>query len=402
MRFDRAPFRASFYGVRRAVLLLLVAACGSKEPPKVEERASPEPAPRRMIEPPKKDIRALPPHAIAPTGVGPYKLGMPMAQILSTLPSGPRIALLQIQGVLDYSVARDEGLVVGGERQGEASFIAVVKVGIARTTDGIGVGAETAALAKSLGPTEDDGTIARDPRLWVGQGLPAMRFVTSGGRVVAMLLAAQARTAPRDDGAPRDEGPPCVRKPPPSDALVGIVPIPASARGACLDGADAVVAIGDLVAVLSSSEGKVRRVASLELAGLRWVAPIRGAGGRDELVAVSQRATTDERAFVVTALAVEGGRLVKLGEIEAYRLSETSAAWIGASLTDLDLYLEVSRQGGDLTIGGLLINSAGGTPVDVAPLLPVTLRTRRLDPDRDRARPDAGAAAPDAGTDGGP
>ena len=378
-------------------MLIALAACGNRDSPAPEQR---EPPPRRVIEPPKRDVRALPPHAIAATGVGPYKLGMPMAQILSTLPSGPRIALLQIPGVLDYSVVRDEGLVVGGERQGAASFIAVLKVGIARTTDGIGVGAEVAALKRSLGPADPDDTVARDPRLWVGAGLSGARFVLGAGRVTTLMLAAPRPPPPSeiDAGA---VPPPCPRKPPPADALV-IVSIPTSASGACLDGANAVVAIGDLVVVLSETDGKVRRVASLELPGLRWVAPIRVAPGRDELVAVSHRSTDDSLTVTVTALAVESGRLVRIGEIAAYTVTKTSAAWIGAALADVDLYVEIARQGGDdLAVGGILVNSSGGGPIDVAPLLPVTFRTSRRVADA-RPRLDAGADGPDAGLDAGP
>jgi hypothetical protein len=188
---------------------------------------------------------------------------------------------------------------------------------------------------------------------------------------------------------------------PPADALVGIVPMATSVHGACLDGADAVVAVGETVAVLSQKDGKVRSIASLALPGLRWVAPLRMAPGRDELIAVSQRADDDGRTVTVTALAVEGGRLIKIGEVDAYQLSETSAAWIGATLADIDLYVEVARQGGDdLVVSGILVNSPGGQPLDVAPLLPVTFRTsRRAVDERDRTRLDAGAAT---AADGGP
>jgi len=383
--------------VRWSILLVVLVACGSKDTPAPEER---EPPPRRVIEPSKRDIRALPPHAISATGVGPYKLGMSMSQILATLPSGPRIALLQIPGVLDYSVVRDEGLVVGGERQGDASFIAVLKRGLARTPDGIGVGADVPALVKSLGPAESDDSIARDPRLWVGHALPGVRFVLSGGRVTTLALT----TPQLPPSSAIDVGAvpvPCVRKAPPTDALVGIVPIPTSVRGACLDGADAVVAIGDIVALLSSSDGRMRRIATFAVPGLRWVAPLRLSAVRDELVAVSQRSTDDERVITVTALAVEGGRLIKIGEVEAYQLTDTSLSWIGANLGDVDLYVEITRRAGDdLAVSGLLVNSPGGQPVDVAPLLPVTFRTSHRVPEIEHApsRLDAGAdaALPDA------
>lgn len=377
--------------MRRFVVAIVVAAgCGeSGDRPLPVER---EPA-RRVIEPPQRDIRALPPHAISAEGVGPYKLGMPMAKILSSLPSGPRIALLQIPGVLDYSVVRDDGLVVGGERQGDTSFIAVLRPGIARNADGVGVGATAAALAKSLGPPDADPTIARDPHVWVGRGLPGARFLLGGDRVAAAVLAAPRAAVEVDTGTTA-----CARSTPPADALVGIGPAPAALRGACLDGADAVMAVGDLIAVVTTAEEKPRRVAQLEVPGLRWVAPLRTNPGRDVLVAVSQRGRADGRTMVVTALAVEGGRLVKIGETDAYTLTETSAAWIGATLADVELYLEVAREDtDDLLIGGVLVHGAAGQPATVAPLQPVTLRTSRRVADADRERAPKDAGVPDAG-----
>lgn len=345
-----------------------------------------EAPPRRVIEPPRGDVRALPPHAITADGIGPYKLSMSMAQIVSALPSGPRIALMQIPGVVDLSLVRDAGLIIGGKQQGAASFVAVVRPAIARTADGIGVGTDASTLARTLGPAVVDERIARDPALWVGAALPGARAVLYADRIGALVLTPPPPVDPRDATCARPKLP---------DAMPGLPP---TARPACLDGADAIAASGGQVLALATTDGKLRRLAAIDLPGLRWAAPIRATAERDEIIAVSERTGDDARAIVVTALALEGGRLVKLAEVDAYSLSTTSAAWIGATLTDLDLRLEVARSGDDLTIGGLLIRSGPVGVLDVAQLVAVPLRINRR---TERTRTDGGVAPElvDAGTD---
>ena len=365
--------------LRLAALAALVAGCSGDHAPTPQH----QPPPRRVIEPPCGDLRALPPHAITAEGVGPFKLAMKMAAVGASLPA-TRTAILQIPGVVDHAVVRDAGLIIGGARDGAATFVAVIRVAVARTADGIGVGADRAALVRSLGPELADPALARDPGLWVGQGLPGARFVLYTDRVGAVVVMAPP-TAPIHDG--------CVRPELPAD-LAGL---PATARAACLDGAQAVAAVGEQVVTLAVVDGKVRRGATADVPGLRWAAPLRAADGRDEVVAVAERTTPDGRTVVVEVLGLDGGRLVRLADLDAYRLSETSAAWIGARLADLDVRLEIARDGDDLTIGGLLIHGGTTAVVDVAPLAPVPLRiNRRTADDHDRGHLDAGVDA-DAG-----
>lgn len=361
--------------LRAALALVGLVACGSDKAPTPERREAPT---RRVIEPPHGDVRALPPHAITAEGVGPFKLSMAMSEIAASLPPGSRMSLLQIPGVVDHSVLRDAGLIIGGERTGATSYIAVIRVAIARTGDGIGVGTDRAALERALGPSVSEPQAARDPGLWIGAGLPGARFVLYADRVGALLLTAPAARAPLpDDGCARPD-------------LAGVVGLPPTARAACLDGAGAIAAVGEQVVALAIADGKVRRVAAADAPGLRWVAPLRGPAGLDEVVAVSERVSADGRTAVVQVLALEGGRLNRLGEVDAFRLSETSAGWIGARLADLEVRLEVTRTGDELTIGGLLIHGGTTAVIDVAPLSPVPLRLNRRAPDRGRL--DAGLA----------
>lgn len=383
----------------------LVVACGGGKdaaPRRVDGGAPP---PRRVIEPPRRDVRALPPHAIAAGGVGPYKLRTPLAEIMKSLPSGPRMALLQIPGVVDYGAARDDGLLIGGERQGDVSFIAVLREGIARTAGGIGVGAASAALEASLGPALERPNVARDPDLWIGAQLPGARFVLVGDRVLGVVLsppgAPPAGRSAADPGVVRDDAVPaassstCARAPVTSESFAGLVPGNPPFRAGCFGSADGVAVNGNLIilAARATAEGRPRRIATVEVRGLRWAAPVRVDGERDEVIAVGEHRSPTARSYSVVAIRVDGTRVTKVAEAEVYRLDDQSAAWMGASLDDLALRIEVVSNGDTLTVGGLLVHAPPGQARTLAPLLEVTVRRRRTtgetpEVDRDRGRRD--------------
>lgn len=399
---------------------IAIAACSGRDatPP---ARYDGGPPPRRVIGAPPRPVRALPPHAIGAEGVGPYKLGVPMAQILSSLPSGPRMAVLQIPGVLDYNIVRDEGLVIGGERQGVASFIGIVRAAIARTAeDGVAVGAAVKALTEALGPPASDPAIARSPALWVGAKLPNARFVIIDGRVAGVLLTVQAAAAsgiaaPVAPAAPApdaDAGVPAARCE--RSAAEGFEGLPSGVQfvPACLGGADAVGVSDDMIVVAARAArgAPARRIATLEIRGLVWAAPVEVDRGRDEIVAVAENRGDEGRTFSVIALRLEGTRLVRVAEDVAYRLDETRAAWIGAALSDLALHLEVADDGDAFAVGGVLVHNSFGGVRELAPLLPVTIRRRgriaevdkgRLEGGSDAGVTAGGGAGPGSGQDGG-
>ena len=392
--------------LRVTLLLATLAACSGREPTPAT-RFDAGPPPRRVIGAPPRQVRALPPHAIGVEGVGPYKLGVPMSQILSTLPSGPRMALLQIAGVLDYTVVRDEGLLVGGERQGAASFIAVVRQEIARTEDGVGVGATVSALEAGVGPALMSPGIARDPSLWVGARLPGARFVVNGGKVTGVLLTSPAELPSATAAPPVQIVDPAagVAAPPRCDrtaaAAIDFAGVAAGVRfvPACLGGADGVGNAGETVVVASrpAQDTRARRVAATEIRGLRWAAPIELDRGRDEIVAVAESRDDDVRVFTVIALRLEGTRLVRVAESEVYRLDEQRAAWIGASLGELSLHLEIKTDGDELVVGGVLAHGGPTGVRELAPLLPVTVRRRGRPSEGERPRVETEPVAADAG-----
>ena len=383
-------------GARAAWALALLAttagACDdSPSPPRPPEQPA-----RRVIEPPRRDIRALPPHVIAAGGVGPYKLGVAMERILSALPSGPRLTVLQIPSVLDVRIGRDDGLVVGGERQGPSSFVAVLREGFARTADGIGVGARRDDVVKALGPAAREPMMARDPALWVGSRLPGARLLFDGDRVIAVLLAAEPPTS--EATAAR-----CAL--PGASASYEGVSASAKFAPACLGLADGYAVVGEQLVIAASAQADrpARKIASAQVPGLRWVAPVRGEGERDDLIAVAEQTRDRQRILTVVALRPDGAKLVPVASVEAYRLTDAGLALIGANLAEVALALEVGGDGDLLTLGGVFIHREAGAVEVVAPLVPVTVRrTRRVVEERPEekldARADARSATPhDAG-----
>ncbi len=392
----RPPGPGAVAVVAAVVLVAAVGGCDDHDAGK--PRVADQPA-RRVIEPPRRDVRALPPHVIAAGGVGPYKLGVAMERILSALPSGPRLTVLQIPAVLDVRIGRDDGLIVGGERQGAASFVAVLREGFARTADGIGVGATRDAVIAALGPTHLDPLIARDPALWVGTKLAGARFLFDGGQVVAVLLsAASTRAGERPAARCTLVG---------DDARYDTL-APATARfvPACLGLADGYAVIGEQLVIASSAQADrpARKVASALVPGLRWVAPIRGDGDRDDLIAVGEQVRDRQRVVTVVALRPDGNHLLPVASVEAYRLTDAGLALIGAGVADVDLALEIESEGDVLTVGGVFVHRTAGTVRVVAPLVPVTIRrTRRVGDERVDERSDERPDDRPARTvDGGP
>ena len=182
------------------ILAVLVAAgCDSDDRAKAMVRVEPQQPPRRVIAPPTGTVRSLPPHAIRADGVGPYRLGTSLAELLDQLPSGPRVAQFNVPGVVhrDLLRAEDDAILIGGEPQGKASFVAVVRDEIARTESNLHVGSTRDEVVRALGPAVDDPDLARDPRIVVPASMRNLHVVIEGDRVVALVVTAdkQAGTA---------------------------------------------------------------------------------------------------------------------------------------------------------------------------------------------------------------
>lgn len=343
------------------VLLLAAAACERREPAQVT-------AERQLrVNAPSQGVRALPPHAIRPDGVGPYRLGVPLEQLGTQVPSGAQNAQVDIPRVVQLNVlhAEDDAILVGALAPvGRSSFVSVVRGDIARTASGIRVGSTLDELARALGGRAVELDRARDPRIVVPAAMPELRALVPNGDRIAGMVVAPAEPVAKLVSA-------CTR--PDSDAIAAVAvrvnagagdPQPGEPMklGACLTGVpDVLVVQGGELSVHTLDTNRTITVARVP--NLVWGAAVRNPDGRDDVVAVSRMDDAQSRTWFVHAYRIDSGaRIVKLVDgAPVYQLTATNARWLGTELADLDLALEVTSRSDAFEVGGLLIARRGGT-----------------------------------------
>jgi hypothetical protein len=288
------------------------------------------------------------------------------------LPSGPRIAQLDIPQVIRRSILRaeDNTILIGGEPQGRVSFVAVIAPEIARTESGIHVSSTRDEITKALGPPVDDPERVHDPRLLVPTGLRNARFVMDGDRSTAIVVVAgesdQRTPVTRDAGVPDI----CPRPTPDPDK--------SHAFGACLTASGNLVQY-DADSILVAGEGD--KPLAAHVPGLVFAAPLRNPlDSKDEVVAIARADESSSKTWSLYVFRIEAGRLVRVGEPAAlYTLTSSNARWIGADLHELDLLVEVTSHPDSIEVGGLLTStiSASGKLRDIATVLPTVVPRRR-------------------------
>lgn len=324
--------------------------------------------PRRVIEPPVGVVRALPPHLIRPNSVGPYKLGEKLSELLEQLPSGPRMVLFELPGLLHRSLIRaeDAAVLIGGEPQGTANFVAVVGSEVARTESNIHVGSTRAELISALGPLVEELDRAHDPRLVIPSGLKNARVTLSGSldddRINAIAILAEPSAAalpPVKDDCPRP-------------VAVG------KAVGACLTGAGELVELSDNEITIRLPDSEKPLFVFKAPPNARFVAPLRTFEGRDELVVVTRSAEEQLRSWSMVAFRFENGkRAYSVEPTPLYTVSSANARWIGAEVNEVDLYLELVNRGDAIEVGGLLTTRPGTGPTrDVVVISTVSVPRR--------------------------
>ena len=355
------------------IAAIALGACGSHDEPAPAPQRDPA-RQKRVIEPPTGKVRPLPPHAIRGDGVGPYKLGTSLADVLDQLPSGPRIATLDIPGVVHASILRaeDDAILIGGEPLGKASFVAVVGGEVARTESGLHVGSTRDEVVRSLGAPVDEPDRARDPRVIEPNQLRDARVILDGDRVISIVLVAQDHVASTATST-------CTR-PTADDHRIGTCMTPTG---------ELVTADSDEIVVRPVETDKpiVRPIKNLVFA-----APVRASDSRDDLVAIARSDDGQQRVWTLYAMRLEGARLVPVADpTPVYQLSAANARWIGAELRDLDLYLEVTSHADTFEVGGLLTTRIGDRLRDVVVISPVSVPRHRVRPPVPEAS-DAGVA----------
>jgi hypothetical protein len=314
--------------------------------------------PRRVIEPPSGAVHALPPHAIRADGVGPYRLGESLDSMMSALPSGPRLSVLDVRGVVRASIVRteDDGVLLGGEPMMGASFAAVIAPKIARTEQGIEVGSSETKLLEAMGARAQERQVS-DPRLFRFAGARGMTFVVEGEEVLAIVVGAEVDGS--DSGglacglrAGRKDVPPCL--------LAG----------------DAVTISGDGVVLgPPGAPERHRRAAPVPLPGLLFAGvPV---DNERDLIAVRVDELGGAKRWLITVLRNEGGKLVRVAEEPLFSLTAESASLLGAALSDVDLLVRVDTRADSYVASGLLVTRTGKRLRVAVPLSPASVLRRR-------------------------
>lgn len=366
--------------IRSFVVLALVAqgaGCSDRGTPQLRREP---PRPRRVVEPPSRGVRALPPHAIRADGVGPYKLGALAADLLDQLPSGPRITQFTLPGIVHRDMLRgeDDAILIGTEPQGRATFVAVVRGEIARTEAGIQVGSSRDELSQALGPPVDDPERARDPRIVIPTKLDNAHIVVDGNRIAAIVLVPASEhinAAPVEvkDGRDGKDGKDakehaCTR--PPGDREHNVF-------GACLTQAGELLRAGDGEIALLGKDGE-KVVTSVRAPGLVFAAALRNpADGRDDVVAIVESTHEESQSWSLIAYRLAEGKLLRvIGPVQLYSLTAAHARWIGAELRDLDLLAELTAKSDAIEVGGLLASRGGTSIRDIVVISPVQVPRR--------------------------
>ncbi len=378
---------------------------------------------RKVVNTPRGEVRAYPPHAIRSGGVGPYLLDAPLSDVLHALPEGPRVELLQIGRLADWRIVRAEGgKILIGSRDSQVGFIAVLAPEVARIEGGLEVGASGAQLLAALGPAAADDT-ARDRLVYRFAALPGVSFFTDApigtpaeqAKVTAVLVARDAPAgAPSraachgPDGAPAGADIIAAVKP---RAALPSLPYARQPRVTfgCFTGAarEALVAGEGELWLVALEPAKPRRLASLSVPGADFTAAPGGdsavpfdvdGDGRDEVLLVLHRRSPEERAVEIRAHRWENGRLSQTLAERPFVIDRALAAVAGVTPSQIDLSIAVARgDGGEPAVAGYYIARKAGAISELVPLRPVPLRL----PKRGGAAavPDAGPAAapPDAG-----
>lgn len=356
-------------------------ACERREPQQVATER------QLRVNAPPQGVRALPPHAIRSDGVGPYRLGVPLEQLGTQVPSGAQNAQVDIPRVAHLNVlhAEDDAILVGAAAPaGRATFVSVVRGDIARTASGIRVGSTRDELVRALGAPAADPDRARDPRIVVPEKMPALRaLVADSGRVAGMVVAPPEPVAKAATGCARADSDAvnAVSVPPGTGAVSGDgakAKRPAVKLAACLTGApDVLVVRGTELSVHLRDNSRATPIA--KVSNLVWAAPIRNADGRDDVVAVSRVDEEQTRTWVVHVYRIESGaRVVKLVDAApAYQLTSGNARWLGSELADLDVAVEVTSRSDSMEVGGLLIARRNDTLRNLVVLSLVSVPLRR-------------------------
>jgi hypothetical protein len=148
----------------------------------------------------------------------------------------------------------------------------------------------------------------------------------------------------------------------------------------CVSGSpDALVIESERLMLVGGEPDKLRRLASHSAPGMVYAAPLDADGdGRHEIVIVKKSSPdSNEGVWSVDVLRWEAGRLQRLVAEDLYRVYAQSASWVGATLDEIDLFVELAMSGESLRASGFYMHRSREGLDTVAPLLSASVPIRR-------------------------
>jgi hypothetical protein len=403
--------------LRIAAVLLVAAGCSKRARPELGDDGGIKP---RVFKPPPSRVRAVPPHNIHAEGIGPYKLGASLGDILNLLPHGPRVELFRIGTLADYSLVRSENgaLLVGVERSVGVTFVAALEPVVARTANGSEVGTARDKLLAELGPPPPAPRAVRDARLVRTAGLPEALFWIDDDKVAAVVVDSVGKRARRAvanaPGVAVDAGVGASCQPIDgaleSEVLaVARLGTAATIRVLC-EGAElraAVVSWGDRWVWLAVAGVKVRRLTGGTIPGLTLAAP--GVVEDTQVLLAVDESRTDDHLRVDLEVSRPVGidkQPQSIDRTTLYQLSSDSLRLAGGTIAEAAIAVEIELGDQSLTARGLYAQRRGKGETSaigvIAPLEPRTVELRKARRPA-KPQPDAGVEpAIDAGRAIGP
>ena len=332
----------------------------------------------RQFTPPPGEVRSMPPHDVREEGVGPYKVGMPLQEALSSLEGGPRIELWRAEGLSEYRLVRTENgaMVLGADRAGSTRFISVLDPSIIESPDGVVLGANLDRLMKSLN-TKESKRFVSDPALVTLTSLPALRLFVENDKVIAALHLGATPLA-------ENEVKNCIEGTKIKNIEKQIVKQFSNkkdlslAQGCLEKNPIWVVTLKGQVAIFSVDGGKVKKVVNSYIPGLTRAGVIDiDNDGKDEICFIKAKNNNDEKAIDVAIAKLEGRTLETVISRKVVRLNQSSLKLLGVDLAQSKLLAEVGFKGKELIARAILVDLRNKQIRGVIPLVEARLKIKK-------------------------
>ena len=341
---------------------------------------------------PGGEVRAYPPHAIRPGGVGPYALGAPLTDVLHLIPRGPRIELVRMGSKVNWRMVPAESgdLLIGADSHNRVAFVTVLAPEVGRTENGIHVGMTTRELFETLAPELVPFHTAWAGRIYELPPLPGVYFVADSvgpeAELVALVVARPGLLSPPSLVEASERPPPsaCHRPWPVAEINRALAETGKSADDlrrllfGCFTSHEPELLLVEgatLIVVAGTTDAGYRVHAEYPLPPAQaWLTSDVDGDGKDELALA--RVVKSDTAAVIEAEVHEpaGRRLVQILSEQAFRVTDDDAQTAGLTLAELEIILALREESSVPYVHALIATRSRGTTRDIVPMTPVPLR----------------------------